>query len=221
MRAHVAHTVVAVSLLLFVYPACRKAGKESDEAGARIADSAGASHRSSLASLDGGDSGRQAPTQPLSTPVAETAAGTQSDQSSQDASLLYIVVGRASLVVTDQAGRRSGSPPAGRGENDVIEEIPRSYVYLDAIDDDVTGEPDPGFTVSVGIPQPADTAYRIVMTSDKARTVTLSITAFSTDGGRQPSARHSVELQAGGNAEFRLRFSPSPGSAPRLERVAP
>ncbi len=225
MGARRRHAAVTLSLLLLsVVAACLKRGSDSAEGDATDASTGDAvqlSNRSPEQLLDSQGSDPPAGATSVVLAAPDSAAKAPPPQSSQGHSALAMAVDDAWLLVTDPAGRRTGFLSGSMGKRDEIREIPRSDVYVDAIDDDVTGESDPGFTATVHVSEPADTLYRVVVGSDKAQTIELAIDGFSTDASRQRPIRMPIALEPGGRAEFRLRFSPSPGAAPRLERVAP
>jgi hypothetical protein len=134
----------------------------------------------------------------------------------QDYSTLSVIIDDAGLFVIDADGRRAGT--AGDGEQ--IEEIPSSYVYRDMIANDVTGEPAKTFTITVGIPQPAEGIYRVIVSGVKQTVSNLYVDAYATDGSRLPVIETPIDLEPGSVVEFELRFSPAPGATPELKRLS-
>lgn len=121
-----------------------------------------------------------------------------------DISALEIVVDDAELLVVDPASRETGRQFA-TGEK--VVEIPQSGYFVDAIDDDVTGEVATSRTSSVGIFQPAEGTYQVHVRALSAGPQELSIHAFSSDGRPQPVRRHGLNLNAGEVTSFSIAFS--------------
>ncbi len=124
----------------------------------------------------------------------------------RDRSSLEIGVDDADLLVVDPASRETGKR-LSTGEK--IVQIPQSRHFVDAIDDDVTGEVATSKTSSVGISQPPEGTYRIQLRGLPAGAQELSIHAFSSDGRPQPVQRIPLNLGAGQVATFNVRFSRS------------
>lgn len=121
-----------------------------------------------------------------------------------DISALEIVVDDADLLVVDPASRETGRR-FSTGEK--VVEIPQSGHFVDAIDDDITGEVATSKTSGVGIFQPAEGMYQIHVRALTAGPQELSIHAFSSDGRPQPVERIPLNLSAGQVATFSVTFS--------------
>jgi hypothetical protein len=89
--------------------------------------------------------------------------------------------GHVSLRVTDATGRITGY---GDGA-EPLQNIPGSAYAVDAIHDDVTGEPDPTTTASVEVFRPAEGLYTLEIRGQDYGAYDLSINVFSTAGVRQ------------------------------------
>lgn len=131
----------------------------------------------------------------------------RTSDSSDRGVLLEIAVGDAWLLVTDPSGARTGLDPANGEE---VREISEAGVFVDAIDNDVTGEPRTPYT-SVHINNPREGAYGVIIVG-QGHSSELAVFAFSTDGALQPRVRVPLNLQKGGRKEFRLHFRSAPGS---------
>ncbi|MGD2152401.1 MAG: C39 family peptidase [Gemmatimonadales bacterium] len=123
-----------------------------------------------------------------------------------DISAVYLAVDNAYLLVTDPSFRQTG-----RRFNDVVvREIPQSAFYLDAIDDDVTGELDTDWTSAVSIIQPPEGDYIIILKATKPGTHLLQVRAYSPDGTRQQPMDIPVTLDAGEVQVLDLAYTASP-----------
>lgn len=214
------HLTTSLALFLLLVTTafdCGDRGNEETRPGSSSASATGGASAIAESLQSAGPSGDQ-PSGELAAPARVEGAPGVATESPQDYSELMVAVDQVWLLVVDPAGRRSGFPAAGA---ESITEIPGSYVYRDAIDDDESGEPDPAFTITVGSPQPQEGTYRIVLIGGQTAEVTLQVRAYSTDGTRQPRIDLPLELPAAVRAEFDLHFSPAPGSTPRLERATP
>ncbi len=136
--------------------------------------------------------------------------------SPQDRSFLTVMVGNARLLIVDPNGAQTGLHAASGAE---ITEIPGSSVFVDAIDDDVTGAADTSFTVNVGIPNPEGT-YRVLVVG-MGRPSELRVDVYSVDGSAQPLILVPLSLEKGSRREFRLDVNTAPGSSSRLKEVKP
>jgi hypothetical protein len=136
----------------------------------------------------------------------------------RDISSLSVSIDNARLMAIDGKGARTGlDPDSGRKVND----IPRSSVIVDAIDDDVTGEAAESFSETVSIDQPAAGVYRLVVVGvDRGESI-LIVAAWAPDGTAQPQVRVPVALTKGSRVEFRLHFVPTPDGRLRIERITP
>jgi len=126
------------------------------------------------------------------------------------------MVGNARLLIVDPNGAQTGLHAASGAE---ITEIPGSSVFVDAIDDDVTGAAATSFAVNVGIPNPAGT-YRVLVVG-MGRPSELRVDVYSVDGSAQPLILVPLSLEKGSRREFRLDVNTAPGSSSRLKEVKP
>jgi hypothetical protein len=131
-------------------------------------------------------------------------------------SLVVTVGGEAELLVTDNAGNRTGFSP-GHGR---VEEIPRSVYFRDSLENDETGEPPTETTHSVPIFQPAQGAYRVLLTGLKTGLFQVLVDAFAQDGAPQPQLRITGLSAVGSTASFEIQLVSSPGGVTSIERVA-
>jgi len=134
----------------------------------------------------------------------------------RDISLLSLTVDNARLMVIDAKGVRAGLDTNSGAQ---VNDIPRSFVAVDALDDDATGESAKDFSVTVHIEQPAAGVYRVIVVGQATGMSELRVSAWATDGAAQQEIRVSLPLTAKSRAEFRLHFAPAPGSRPSLEKV--
>jgi len=132
-----------------------------------------------------------------------------------DDSLLTVNIDNAWLLVVDPNGARTGRDPASGKE---VNEIPGAAAWVDAIDNDVTGEAATSFSATVHIDRPAEGTYRVVVVGQRAGASELAVFAYATDGSAQPVVRARLDLKKGSRDEFQLHFRPAPGSSPRLEK---
>lgn len=148
----------------------------------------------------------------LAVPLLLFAAGGSPD----DRSFLGVYVDNAWPLVFDPKGARTGlDPESGKG----VREIPRSSVWVDQIDNDVTGEAAKFFTVTVRIERPEAGTYRVVVVGQGRGSLFLDVHAFATDGSAQPSIRVPVSIEKNSRTEFGLHFVKAPGKALRLEKI--
>lgn len=128
-------------------------------------------------------------------------------------SAVTVVLSDAWLLIIDPQGKRTGLDPDSGRE---VREIPASVVFVDQIDNAVTGEPATSYTVQVIINRPPDGAYRVIVVG-QGKPTELGVHAYATDGSRQPLVRVPLSLGNKSRNEFRLHLSSAPGSGPRVE----
>lgn len=137
---------------------------------------------------------------------------------SRDVSELSLAIGDAAeLLVVDPSGRRTGFDPDIR---EVVEQIPNSSYFRDALQNDTTGDPPTEISHMSGVSQPVRGTYRIIVTGLKLGTYTLSVRAFSQDGSDQPEILAKGIAGPGSSSSFSLGFTASPGGVSRMARVA-
>lgn len=134
-----------------------------------------------------------------------------------DRSNFTVAIGNARLLVIDARGARTGLDPASGKK---VQEIPESAVFVDRIDDAVTGEPATSFTVQVIVNQPTEGPYRITVVG-LGQPSELVVHAFATDGSAQPQIGLALRLEEGSRTELRLHFLKAPGSSSRLQKIEP
>ncbi len=101
-----------------------------------------------------------------------------------------------------------------------MEEISQSVHYVDALDNDVTGEPATETTFFVDIAQPSAGTYQVLVNGLEQGSQELFVTAVSVDGGVQPLLTAPVILKVGSTSSFEVEFVSSTGAASRLRRLA-
>jgi hypothetical protein len=152
----------------------------------------------------------------------------QKPVSVKDYSDLYVVVNDARLLVIDPDGKRTGLDTASGQE---IREILHASVAVDAIDDDVTGEPAKSVSVTVQIQPAVEGTYRIILVGAGGKACgtlecmpsdifELAVDAFAVDGSPQPAIRVPVDLRKTPRVQFWLHLLKTPGSTSRLERIS-
>src|SRR5262245_48442499 len=107
-----------------------------------------------------------------------------SQNTQRDVSELDLAVGtNASLLIEDNAGRRTGRDhKSGR----VIQEIPRSAYFEDAMDDDDQADKGGGqVSHQIQISRPAGGLFHLTLTGIRSGPYELSIRGFSNDGTPQ------------------------------------
>jgi protease stability complex PrcB-like protein len=159
------------------------------------------------AQRQGADSTQAAPAEvvPRDTPRALPGAAAI-PSTPRDRSSLEINVDNADLLVVDPVSRQTGAQFSTGAE---VQEIPQSGHFVDAIDNDVTGEPATSSSSSVGIREPAEGTYQIQVRARPAGPKEVSIHAFSFDGRPQPKKTIALNLKPGEVASFSVAFSKS------------
>ncbi len=133
-----------------------------------------------------------------------------------DLSELVVSVGDALLVAQDPAGAQTGSSAFGQ----VVQLIPQSAYFLDAITDDVTGEPPDGFSSSIHVRQPAQGSYKVTVIGTQLTTYSVFVNAYSHDGAQQPFLAVPGFADATSSASFMLQYVSLPGAVSRVTRTA-
>jgi hypothetical protein len=152
----------------------------------------------------------------------------QKPASVKDYSVLDVAVNDARLLVIDPDGKRTGLDTASGQE---IREILHASVAVDAIDNDVTGEPATSVTVQVYTQPVVEGTYRIILVGAGGKACgtlecrpsdnfELLVDVLAVDGSPQPVIRVPVDLRKTPRAEFWLHFLKTPGSTSRLERIS-
>ncbi len=110
-----------------------------------------------------------------------------------DIRALYFSIDDAEMHVVDPAFGVTGRLFFN---NSIVEIIPHSAYYVDALDDDVTGEPDPSTTSAVYVFQPLAGVYEVRLQGTTSGTHTLVVHSYAPDGTRRPSVEIPVVLTA-------------------------
>ncbi len=136
----------------------------------------------------------------------------------EDLSELDIAVGgNAELLVVDQIGNHTGLDSA---TGMIVEGIPNSVYFRDALDNDETGELATETGHLVQIRQPAEGTYSVDLIGTKLGTYTLSIRIFSQDGSLQPPIVIQGITGAGSTSSFQILVAVGPGAVTKVVRVA-
>ncbi len=123
----------------------------------------------------------------------------------------------AELLVIDGSGKHTGFDASAVS---VIEEIPLSAHFAEAIQNDETGAPPPQISHSVQVRQPKEGNYRVVVSGLKLGTYTISLRAFSQDGSAQSEVAIPGVTGTHSVSSFSIQFSPISGSIPHSIRVS-
>jgi len=123
----------------------------------------------------------------------------------------------ADILIRDPLGRTTGLDPATAQET---EQIPESSHFIDAITDDLTGEPPDDFLHSVTIRKPMGGTYDILVIGKQLGTYTLSLRAFSQDGTSQPSIEIPGISSPGSSSHFSFQYVSTPGAKSSGVQVA-
>jgi DNA-binding beta-propeller fold protein YncE len=136
---------------------------------------------------------------------------------SGDRSALDLAVGHiADLLITDSSGRQTGF---SADTSEIMDDIPQSAYFKDALDDDGITARALGFTHSVQIGQPLPDNYSVTISGSALGTYTLLINPFSQDGTPQPALSLVGVAGIGSRSFFTIHFASGPGSVSTAERV--
>lgn len=128
-----------------------------------------------------------------------------------DISAFDVVVDDARLGVVDPVGRFTGSDAFSGGSGSGSEVgIPQSSHFVDAIDNDVTGEAATSSASSVNIFQPAEGEFQIFVSPTAPGPHVLRIHGFARDGSAQPIVSLPVNAAVGEVLSFTAAFSATP-----------
>ena len=137
--------------------------------------------------------------------------------SPEDISELNLAIGDAAeFLIVDPSQRRTGYDPI---LGQVIEEIPNSVYFRDALIDDVTGALPTETTHLAHIFQPAPGTYQIIITGLKLGTYNLSTRMFSQDGSSQPDSTITGVAGPGSTSSFSIQLSVVSGASPIVRRT--
>ena len=136
----------------------------------------------------------------------------------EDLSELDIAVGsNAELLVVNQVGNHTG---LDNTTGMIVEGIPNSVYFRDALENDETGESPTETGHLVQIAQPVEGAYRVDLIGSKLGTYTLSIRIFSQDGSAQPPIVIQGFTGAGSTSSFQILVVVEPDAVSKVVRVA-
>lgn len=126
-----------------------------------------------------------------------------------DISALEMSISNSDLLLENEVGQKAGTDSiTGR----TLKQIPRSVSFIDALDNDVSGQVAADIVSYIHAFQPSAGVYRIFTTPLKPGPHTLIVNAFSQDGTAQPQVSIPVQSEVGSRAAFRIKFSPAPGT---------
>jgi hypothetical protein len=123
----------------------------------------------------------------------------------------------AELLVVDALGRRTGADSVSGSE---LNEIPQSTYFVDATDDEETGEPPTSTMHLVNAFQPTAGTYRVTISGVQLGTYTLEVSWASSDGAIQPKILVPGVARVGSISTFQIQYSPMPGASLTAARVA-
>ncbi len=127
-----------------------------------------------------------------------------------DISELDLAVGDiGEILVIDQSGRKTGFDPL---TGHIIEQIPNSVYFRDALQDDITGALPNEVSHFVEISQPLPGEYQILVNGLKLGTYSLSSRMFSQDGSSQPEVLITGIAGAGSSSPFSIQVNSTPGA---------
>jgi hypothetical protein len=115
----------------------------------------------------------------------------------------------ASLLVTDPNGNRTGFDSSS---SQILQNIPKSAYFVDALSDDVTAAAPTETGRSVQVFQPAQGTYTVLVNGVTSGPYHLSIQPFSQDTKPQPSLSVSGNAQPGSTDTYSVQFVSVPGS---------
>jgi HYR domain-containing protein len=121
----------------------------------------------------------------------------------------------ANLMLIDPLGRAAGLD-LGSGEE--VEEIPGAVHYLDALEDDETGELPERASQLIEITAPPEGTYRLLATALQDGPFQIILQAYSEDDSEQPPLILQGQAAAGESLVYEIEFSAAPGAAPQAVR---
>jgi hypothetical protein len=135
-----------------------------------------------------------------------------------DISELDLAVGnRAEFLVIDSLGRKTGYDPSVR---EIVEEIPGSVYYRDALENDITGQPPDDTAHFANISRPAQGTYQIVVSGLELGTYSLSCRMFAQDGSPQSPVTVMGIAGVGSSSTLSIEVNPEPGAQTVITVVA-
>ncbi len=128
---------------------------------------------------------------------------------------LYVYSAAANLLLLDPLGRRAGLELASSEE---AEEIPGSVHYLDALENDETGELPDQASQLIEITAPPEGTYRLLATALQDGPFQITLQAYAEDGSKQPPVVLEGQAAAGETVAYKIDFSAAPGASPQAVR---
>lgn len=122
------------------------------------------------------------------------------------------------FLIVDEFGNRTGIDPT---TGEVIQEIPQSAYFVDAIANDVTGEAPFSQSHLAHVFQPYSGSYEIRIYAVNDQDVEIAVFSFSTDGEEQPTNKTNVPVFAGAESTFQLTIDTATGGESTVERLVP
>jgi hypothetical protein len=126
------------------------------------------------------------------------------------------VGGNAELRVIDEMGRHTG---LNNDTQMIVEDIPDSVYFRDALENDETGEAPLETGHLVEIDQPVQGTYRVDLIGVNLGTYTLSIRVFSHDGSAQPPIVIQGILGVDSTSSFQILLSLEPNAVSKVTRT--
>jgi hypothetical protein len=135
-----------------------------------------------------------------------------------DISELDLTVGDAAeILVIDSSGRKTGYDSS---VGQIVQQIPSSTYFRDALQDDVTGAPPTETIHFTEIFQPSQGTYDIQVNGLQLGTYSLSIRMFSQDGSPQPGQIITGIAGYGSSSLFSIQLNSTPGANSNVVVVA-
>lgn len=123
---------------------------------------------------------------------------------------LHVYSAAANLLLLDPLGRRAGLD-LGSGEE--MEEIPGAVHYLDALENDETGELPEEVSQLIEITAPPEGTYRLLATALQDGPFQITLQSYSEDGSEQPPIVLEGQATAGETRVYKIDFSAAPGAS--------
>lgn len=139
-----------------------------------------------------------------------------SGQELADYSRFNLAAGNAvDILVIDASGRRTGFDTNSKER---VQDIPQSAYFVDAVHDDITGEPAAEEGHQVQIYQPTEGIYRIILVGRALGTYSLSLNVFSKIGVRKLIEVEGVAAPESASM-FDVSVRTTPGASSEVTRI--
>jgi hypothetical protein len=143
--------------------------------------------------------------------------GSVKDPNGDVSELDFALGDAADLLISAATGESTGLDLAS---GTIVQHIPRSAYFRDALTDDVSGEPPTDESHLVEIFQPPQGNYQVVVNGLKLGNYSLSVRAFAQDGSMEPSIDLPGVAGPASLSTFQIQFSSAPGSLSTAVRTA-